>query len=178
MGNFKEEIAKVRAFAFDVDGVFTDGGITVTPEGEFTRTYNSKDGYAVGYAVKKGYPIAIITGGRGRSLEARFKMLKVSHLYMAAMDKVEHLKEFMADHGLQPDEVLMMGDDLPDIEAMKYCGVCACPADASPEVIEAASYVSQFKGGEGCIRDVVEQVLRARGDWAIEKGFNVVPSAL
>lgn len=177
MGNFKEEIAKIRAFVFDVDGVFTDGGIWVLPDGDFARKYNSKDGYAIGHAIKKGYKVAIITGGRGKALEARFRMLGVDALYTACLDKILVLSEFMEANGLKPEEVMFMGDDLPDIEAMQHVGMPVCPADAVPEIVETAKYVSQFRGGEGCIRDVVEQVLRARGDWAFLKGFNVVPSA-
>jgi 3-deoxy-D-manno-octulosonate 8-phosphate phosphatase (KDO 8-P phosphatase) len=178
MGNFKEDIAAVRAFVFDVDGVFTDGGIIVTPEGDFIRKYNSKDGYAVAYAIKMGYPVAIITGGRGNTLEVRFKMLGVSRLYANCGDKINKLREFMEDFGLHPHEVLFMGDDIPDREAMMYAGVPVCPADAVSEVVEISRYVSSYRGGEGCVRDVVEQVLRARGDWAKDsQGVNTVHSA-
>ncbi len=166
MGNFKEDIARVRAFVFDVDGVFTDGGIMLTPEGDFIRKYNSKDGYAVAYAIKMGYKVAIITGGRGKALEMRFQMLKATGIYIDCMNKLEKLHEFMSEHSLSAEEVMYMGDDIPDLEALRAVGVPVCPADAVPEVIEASRYVSQFKGGEGCIRDVVEQTLRARGDWA------------
>jgi 3-deoxy-D-manno-octulosonate 8-phosphate phosphatase (KDO 8-P phosphatase) len=177
MANFKEEIARIRAFVFDVDGVFTDGRITVTPDGEFLRAYNSKDGYAVSFALRQGYKICIITGGRGKALDARFQMLGVTRLYTACMDKTVCLEEFLADNGLGAEEAIYMGDDLPDVEAMNRCGLAACPADAVPEAIEASHYVSPFRGGEGCVRDIIEQVLRARGDWLVEKGFNFVPSA-
>jgi 3-deoxy-D-manno-octulosonate 8-phosphate phosphatase (KDO 8-P phosphatase) len=177
MENFKEAITRIRAFAFDVDGVFTNGEIMVTPEGEFMRNYNSKDGYAVAYAIKKGYKVCIITGGRGRAIEIRFRnMLGVNGLYMACTDKIETLKEFLAEHGLTPQELMFMGDDLPDIEAMQHAGLAVCPADASHEVVGISHYVSPFNGGAGCVRDVIEQVLRARDDWAFEKGFNVASS--
>ena len=165
MGNFKEDIARVRAFVFDVDGVFTDGGIIVTPEGDFVRKYNAKDGFALSHAIKKGYLTAVITGGRGNCLEARFRMLGIDKLYPGCLDKLNKLKEFMAEHDLKPDEVLFMGDDIPDVEPMTYVGMPVCPADAATEVVRVSRYVSPFKGGEGCIRDVVEQTLRARGDW-------------
>ena len=178
MGNFKEDIARVRAFVFDVDGVFTDGGITVTPDGEFIRQYYAKDGYAVAYALKMGYLVCIITGGRGRGLEKRFEMLGVTRLYANCRDKIDALKEFMADYALERDEVLFMGDDIPDVEAMVHAGMPVCPADAATEVVEASRYVSRFEGGRGCVRDVVEQVLRARGDWAKDsRGVNCVASA-
>lgn len=173
MGNFKEDIAKIRAFAFDVDGVFTDGGITITPDGDFMRTYNAKDGYAVAYAIKHNYPVAIITGGKGVALETRFKMLQVHNFWMGCNDKIKALEEFMAEHDLKAEEVMFMGDDLPDIECMSRVGMPVAPADAAPEVISASRYVSRFDGGKGCVRDVVEQVLRARGDWGYTKGFNV-----
>jgi len=175
MGNFKEEIARIRAFVFDVDGVFTTGDITVFPDGDFIRTYNSKDGYGVALALRKGYKVAIISGGHGKTLETRFRRLNVTAIYTQVQDKVDTLKEFMAEHGLEREEVIFMGDDLPDIEAMQYCGLAVSPADAVPEVIEVSHYVSRFDGGRGCVRDIIEQVMRARGDWGHEKGFNVIP---
>ncbi len=165
MGNFKEDIARVRVIVLDVDGVMTDGGINVTPEGDFIRKYNSKDGFVLSYALKKGYEVAIITGGRGRSLEVRFEMLRIKHTYLHCIQKGEAMRDLMQKLGAGPEEILYMGDDIPDIEPMRMVGMPVCPADAAPEVIGVSRYVSQFKGGEGCVRDVVEQVLRARGDW-------------
>ena len=177
MGNFKEDITKIRSFVFDVDGVFTDGGITVTPEGDYLRTYNAKDGYAVAYALKQGYKVGIISGGRGKALETRFKALNVTKLWIDTYDKIAHLKEFMEEFGLMREEVLFMGDDLPDYEAMEFSGVPTCPADAATEVKELSRYISHLKGGEGCVRDVIEQVLRVQGKWHLPKGgFNVAAS--
>ena len=177
MGNFKEDIAKVKAFVFDVDGVFTDGGIISLTNGDFMRQYNSKDGYAVTYAARSGYPIAIITGGRGASLEMRFQMLGVARFYPNISDKLTVLKSFMEEHSLAPEEVLYMGDDIPDLDAMKYVGMPVCPADAVSEILEASRYVSQFSGGKGCVRDVIEQVLRAHDKWAKHtKGLHTVQS--
>jgi len=177
MKNFKEEIARVRGFVFDVDGVFTDGGIVVTPDGDFMRKYNAKDGYAVQYAIRCGYKVAIITAGRGRCLDVRFEMLGVTHLFTNCHNKAEALKEFLADTQLDPAEVIFMGDDIPDMEAMQMTGLPVCPADAVPDIIEISCYVSQYKGGEGCVRDVVEQVLRARGDWMQKaNGLAFIPS--
>lgn len=166
MGNFKEDIAKIKAFVFDVDGVFTDGGIVVDANGDFLRKYNAKDGYAVGYALKMGYLVCIITGGRGVCIEKRFNMLGVTRLYVSCMNKFDALKEFMNDYSLDKDQVMFMGDDIPDTEAMAYAGMPVCPSDAVSEVLEISRYVSQYGGGNGCVRDVVEQVLRARGHWA------------
>ena len=165
MGNFKEDIARVRVFEFDVDGVLTDGGISVTPEGDFIRKYNSKDGYALSLALKKGYHIAIITGGKGNSLKVRFDMLGVDHVYMDCHEKLKALKELCDELDVSADEILYMGDDVPDLEPMRHVGMPVCPADAVAEIVNASRYVSQFGGGQGCVRDVVEQVMRARGDW-------------
>ena len=165
MGNFKEDIARIRAFVFDVDGVMTDGGITVTPEGEFLRTFYAKDGYALSLALKKGYRIAIITGGRGKALQVRFDMIGIEHVYTNCHHKLKALHELRDIWGMEPDEIMYMGDDVPDLEPMTHVGMPVCPADAAMEVIGISRYVSQFNGGAGCVRDVVEQVMRARGDW-------------
>jgi 3-deoxy-D-manno-octulosonate 8-phosphate phosphatase (KDO 8-P phosphatase) len=165
MGNFKENIAKVRAFAFDVDGVFTDGGITVTPEGEFVRVYNAKDGYAMKLLSEKGYPVLIVSGGTGEALIYRFRMLGVRDIRTGCFDKLPALREFMAKYDLHDEEVLYLGDDIPDIAPMRAAGVSACPADASVDVKRVADYVSAYAGGQGCVRDLIEQVLRARNDW-------------
>lgn len=165
MGNFKEDIAGVRALVFDVDGVFTDGSITVMPDNEFVRTYNAKDGFAMKILVEKGYHIAIISGGRGESLARRFSLLGVHDIHIDCTDKLSVLKLFMGKYGLTPEEVLFMGDDIPDIPPMQHVGVGVCPADAAFDVKRVARYVSGYAGGKGCVRDMIEQVLRARGDW-------------
>ena len=177
MGNFKEDIARTEAFVFDVDGVMTDGGIIPTLDGDFIRRYNAKDGYALAYAIKTGYKVCIITGGRGRTLENRLRMLGIRHFYIDCMDKITVLREYLANEGLDPQNVIYMGDDIPDLECMREVGIPVCPSDAAAEVIEASRYVSEFRGGEGAVRDIVEQVLRARGDWARDS-MGVTPSSL
>ena len=177
MGNFKEEIVRTEAFVFDVDGVMTDGGIIPTPDGDFIRRYDAKDGYALAYAVKLGYKVCIISGGRGRTLEHRLRMLGIREYHLDCMDKIATLREFMAREGLDPRYVIYMGDDIPDLECMREVGIPVCPADASSEAIEASRYVSEFRGGHGAVRDIVEQVLRARGDWARDS-MGVTPSSL
>ena len=164
MGNFKEDIARCEAFVFDVDGVMTDGGIIPTPDGDFIRR-------------KMGYKVCIITGGRGRTLENRLRMLGIDHFYVDCMDKITAIREYMAGQGLDPANVIYMGDDIPDLDCMREVGLPVCPADAAAEVIEASRYVSEFRGGEGAVRDIVEQVLRARGDWARDSQ-GVTPSSL
>ncbi|HJC53446.1 MAG TPA: HAD hydrolase family protein [Candidatus Alistipes merdavium] len=177
MGNFKEEIAHCEAFIFDVDGVMTDGGIIPTPDGDFIRRYNAKDGYALAYAVKLGYRVCIITGGRGHMLEYRLRMLGIKHFYTDCMDKITTMRRYLAEEGIDPAHTIYMGDDIPDLECMRAVGIPVCPADAVSEVIEASRYVSEFRGGEGAVRDIIEQVLRARGDWARDS-MGVTPSSL
>ena len=177
MGNFKEDIARTEAFMCDADGVMTDGGIIPTLDGDFIRRYNAKDGYALGYAVKMGYKVCIITGGRGKTLENRLRMLGINRYYTDCMDKITAMREYFADEGIDPAHAIYMGDDIPDLECMREVGIPVCPADAAAEVIEASRYVSEFRGGEGAVRDIVEQVLRARGDWA-KNSEGVTPSSL
>jgi 3-deoxy-D-manno-octulosonate 8-phosphate phosphatase (KDO 8-P phosphatase) len=166
MGNFKEDIALVEAIVLDVDGVMTDGGIIPTPEGDFIRRYDAKDGYAIASALREGLKVCVISGGRGRMLENRLTMLGVSRMYLNCMDKVAAIEEFMRENNLTSEQVLYMGDDIPDLECMRIVGMPVCPADACMEVVEASRYVSEFAGGHGAVRDIVEQVMRAKGLWA------------
>ncbi|MBQ5619706.1 MAG: HAD hydrolase family protein, partial [Alistipes sp.] len=163
MGNFKEDIARVEAMVFDVDGVMTDGRIIPTGEGDFIRCYNCKDGYALAYAIRHGYRVCVITGGYGKILERRLRMLGMQDFYIDCMDKITTLREYMKKYDLKPENVLYMGDDIPDLECMREVGMPVCPADSAPEVIECSRYISEFEGGRGAVRDIVEQVLRARG---------------
>ena len=166
MGNFKEDIAMVEAIVLDVDGVMTDGGIIPTPDGDFIRRYNAKDGYAIAAAIREGMKICIISGGRGRMLENRLQMLGVTRYYLNCMDKVTAIREFTADYNIDLEDVIYMGDDIPDLECMRLVGVPVCPADAAMEVVEASRYISEFNGGHGAVRDIIEQVMRAKGVWA------------
>lgn len=177
MGNFKEDIARIEAMIFDVDGVMTDGRIIPTAEGDFIRCYNCKDGYALAYAIRHGYRVCVITGGYGKILERRLRMLGMQDFYIDCMDKISTLREYMKKYNLNPENVLYMGDDIPDLECMREVGMPVCPADSAPEVIECSRYVSEFEGGRGAVRDIVEQVLRARGDWA-KSSEGVTPSSL
>lgn len=165
MANFKEEVAKIRAFVFDVDGVFTDGKILITPEGEFLREYSVRDGLAIVHAVKTGYPIGIISGGKGDQLHRRMTGLGIEHIYTGKDSKIESLHHFSEQCGVPLNEMVYMGDDYPDIEPMRAVRLAVAPADAADDVKSVVHYVSAFKGGQGCVRDILEQVLRARGDW-------------
>ena len=171
------DLSRIKAFAFDVDGVLSPDTIPLHPSGEPMRIVNIKDGYALQFAAKMGYPIAIITGGRTEAVRKRFEGLGLNHVYMGAAVKIEIFKKWLDECGLRPDEVMYMGDDIPDLECMREVGIPVCPADAAAEVIEASRYVSEFRGGEGAVRDIVEQVLRARGDWARDS-MGVTPSSL
>lgn len=166
MGNFKEDIARVEAIVLDVDGVMTDGGIIPTPDGDFIRRYNAKDGYAIASAIREGLKVCIISGGRGRMLENRLQMLGVTRYYLNCMDKVTAIREFATDHNIDLENVVYMGDDIPDLECMRLVGIPVCPSDAAMEVVEASRYISEFNGGHGAVRDIVEQVMRAKGVWA------------
>ena len=177
MGNFKEDIARIEAMIFDVDGVMTDGRIIPTAEGDFIRCYNCKDGYALAYAIRHGYRVCVITGGYGKILERRLRMLGMQDFYIDCMDKISTLREYMKKYNLNPENVLYMGDDIPDLECMREVGMPVCPADSAAEVIECSRYVSEFDGGRCAVRDIVEQVLRSLGDWA-KSSEGVTPSSL
>ncbi len=163
--NFKQLLGKIDTFIFDMDGVLTDGSITIMPDGDHVRTMNIKDGYALQLAVKKGYNVAIISGGKSDSAKKRFQSLGISNIYMGVHTKTIALGEMLNLYDLDPSTVLYMGDDIPDYEVMKMIGVPTCPADAVSEIKEIAIYVSDKTGGRGCVRDVIEQVLRLNGKW-------------
>lgn len=165
MTNFKEGLKAIKAFAFDVDGVLALPEVYLYPSGELMRSMNTKDGYALQHAVKKAYPIGIITGGKSESVAERFRGLGITDVYLGSLYKPDDFKDFLYKYDLQPNEVLYMGDDMPDIEVLKMCGVACCPSDAVEEVKVVSQYISSFKGGKGCVRDVIEQVLRLHDHW-------------
>jgi 3-deoxy-D-manno-octulosonate 8-phosphate phosphatase (KDO 8-P phosphatase) len=167
MENFKQKLTRVRDFIFDVDGVFTGGEIVPLPDDDFLRIYHARDGYAVTYAVSEGYRVYIVTGGRGALLRDRFAKLKVTAIHHNVGDKGAVLRELVEKEGLDPENTVYMGDDIPDIGPMRMVGLPVCPADAAHEVMEASVYVSQYPGGRGCVRDIIEQVLRAQGRWML-----------
>ena len=166
------DLGKIKAIVFDVDGVLSQGAIPLHPGGEPMRTANIKDGYAIQLAVKMGLRIAIMTGGDTQSVVKRYSHLGVADIYMKCAVKITTYREFTAKYSLADDEVMYMGDDIPDYEVMKQCGCPVCPADACTDIKEASIYVSNVCGGRGCARDVIEQVLRAQGKWLqTEKAF-------
>lgn len=163
--NYKELLNHITTFVFDVDGVLTDGGVTLIPGQQPIRRFNSKDGYVLQLAIKKGYRVAIISGGRSEGVRERMEMLGIKDIYMGAEDKNERLEELILMHDLKKEEILYMGDDIPDYGVMAASGVACCPSDGAPEIKAISDYVSPKGGGQGCVRDVIEQTLKVQGNW-------------
>ncbi|MEP7279529.1 MAG: HAD hydrolase family protein [Bacteroidota bacterium] len=162
---------QVKCFVFDVDGVLTNGTLLLLDDGQMVRTMNIKDGYALQLAVKKGYQIAIISGAGNGGVEQRLKRLGITDIYFNATDKELVLKDYLQQKKLQPAEVLFMGDDLPDYQAMLATGLPCCPADAVPEIKRISKYIASLGGGQGCAREVIEKVLKLNGHWHVEAGI-------
>lgn len=171
MGKFKEDLNKVRAFIFDVDGVLAKPISVLLPGGEMARTTHTKDGYALHRATKLGYKVAIITGGNSESVRIRYENLGVE-VYMGVGDKMEVFKEYTKKYAIKPETVMYMGDDIPDYPVMKEVGLPVCPKDAVTEIKEISHYISDKDGGEGCVRDVIEQVLKVHGNWETGEALN------
>ena len=159
------DLTKVKAIVFDVDGVLSAETITLDTSGEPLRTVNIKDGYAIQLAMKMGLRIVILTGGNTYAVKVRYEHLGVEDIYMQCAVKINTYNDFIDKYGLKDEEVIYMGDDIPDYEVMKRCGCPCCPADACPDIKDISVYVSDRIGGHGCGRDVIEQVLRAQGKW-------------
>ncbi len=163
--SYKEYLEHINTFVFDVDGVFTDGSVLITTQGELLRKMSVKDGYALKTAIQKGYQVLIISGGTNEGVRERLKDLGVTDIHMGTHQKAQPLKDFMTLKSIAPENVLYMGDDLPDIPAMHLVGLPTCPQDAVQEIKAISKYISHRNGGDGCVRDVIEQVLKVRGDW-------------
>ena len=159
------DLTKIKAIIFDVDGVLSAETITLDTSGEPLRTVNIKDGYAIQLAMKMGLRIVILTGGNTHAVKVRYEHLGVEDIYMKCAVKINTYNDFIGKYGLKDEEVIYMGDDIPDYEVMKRCGCPCCPADACPDIKDICVYVSDRIGGHGCGRDVIEQVLRAQGKW-------------
>lgn len=171
MAFFKEELINVKAFVFDVDGVLSRDVSPLDANGEPMRTANVKDGYAIRNAIAQGYPIAVISGGKNENIRKRHQYLGVTEIYIGVKDKTASFNEFLQKYNLSADSILFMGDDLPDLELMQLSGVPTCPADAVTEIKLLAKYISDRNGGEGCVRDVIEQVMRAQEKWNNSPAF-------
>ena len=155
----------IKAFVFDVDGVLTDGTVHVAEDGQLLRHMNIKDGYAMKAAIDKGYPVCIISGGSNEGVRVRLQNLGINSVYLGVPDKGEKFYEFCDGYEIKPEEVLYMGDDIPDYLVMQKVGLPTCPQDASPEIKEISKYISHKNGGKGAVRDVIEQVLKVQGKW-------------
>ncbi len=171
MSNINYDLRIIKAVIFDVDGVLSSNIIPMYVSGEPMRTVNIKDGSALQLAVRKGLKIVILTGGRTAAVQKRFELLGIECIYMGSSDKKRDYAHFLETSRLKPEEIAFMGDDIPDYEVMKQVGLPCCPADAAPEIRAIARYVSACKGGEGCGRDLLEQILKVQGHWMSEGAF-------
>ncbi|MBP2832849.1 HAD-IIIA family hydrolase [Aquimarina sp. U1-2] len=163
--SYKEYLQHITTFIFDVDGVLTDGTVIIDTAGELLRTMNVKDGYALKAALQQGFNVCIISGGKNEGVRQRLKGLGITDIYLGAHHKMEPLDEYLDIYAIKPENVLYMGDDIPDLPVMKMVGLPTCPQDAVAEIKEISKYVSFKKGGKGCVRDVIEQVLKVQGKW-------------
>ena len=165
MDNYRQRLKNITTFVFDFDGVLTDGSILVLPDGDQLRATNAKDGYALQYALRKGYNVAIISGGYSETMRLRYKNFPKMDIYLKVSDKVERLRAYMTEKGITKEQLLVMGDDIPDSKMMQMGAVKCCPADAAEEIKSIADYISFQNGGRGAVRDVIEQTIKAQGRW-------------
>lgn len=165
------KLKMVKTFAFDMDGVLTDGSIIVNNENDWLRKMNIRDGYALQLAAKSGYRVVVISGSNSSYVNARLKFLGVEDVFMSVKNKEEFLKKYIAEKDIDMNELLYMGDDIPDYYCMKMAGIAACPADAAPEIKEVSSYISPYQGGCGCVRDVIEKVLKLNNHWTLQNNI-------
>jgi 3-deoxy-D-manno-octulosonate 8-phosphate phosphatase (KDO 8-P phosphatase) len=172
MTNYKELLKNINTFVFDYDGVLTDGSIITLDDGEAYRTTNVKDGYALQLAIKKGYRVVVISGAKADCMIHRLKALQISDIFLGIENKLETFKTYLEKHGIDSSNVLFMGDDIPDYELMLASGLSSCPVDAAEEIKKVARYISHFPGGKGCVRDVIEQVLKVQGKWLNDDAYH------
>lgn len=172
--NILEQFARITTFVFDMDGVLTDGSLWIFSEKEYIRKMNIKDGYALQLAVNMGYRVAVITGSQSGPVKQRLNSLGITDVFQQVPHKREQLLAYMQQHELRKEEILYMGDDIPDAEVMQVAGLACCPADAVSEIRKIAHYISPEKGGEGCVRDVIEKTLKINGHWQPNTGINSI----
>ena len=169
MMNYKEKLNKIKTFVFDIDGVFTNGKIMVDSHGNESRSFNTKDGIAVKLANDLGYNITVITGANNNGIKARLNRLGIKNVFLNSSDKVKDLLNYSKTNNINLEKTVYMGDDLPDTFPMKLVYLKTCPFDAVPEVREISDYISNKNGGEGCVRDIIEQTLKVQGNWKFSK---------
>jgi 3-deoxy-D-manno-octulosonate 8-phosphate phosphatase (KDO 8-P phosphatase) len=163
--NILDKFYEVKVFVFDVDGVLTDGTMLLTEDGRLLRQFNARDGYALRKAVEAGFRVAIITRGKSEGVATSLRNLGVTDIYTGVMDKLDVYMELLTIHAINPETVLYMGDDIPDVAVMRRVGLPTCPDDATPEVKSISKYVSPIIGGRGCVRDVIEKTLKLQNKW-------------
>ncbi|MFD2550696.1 KdsC family phosphatase [Bizionia sediminis] len=163
--SYKEHLEHITTFIFDVDGVLTDGTVTVLTSGDMLRTMNIKDGYALKTAVKNGFKVCIISGGTNEGVRSRLEGLGIKDIFLGSHNKIEQLNMYLNQHHIKLENVLYMGDDIPDYPVMQLVGLPCCPQDAAPEIKSISKYVSHKNGGQGAARDVIEQVLKVQDKW-------------
>jgi 3-deoxy-D-manno-octulosonate 8-phosphate phosphatase (KDO 8-P phosphatase) len=164
---FFSKLPDVRLVALDVDGVLTDNSLLCMEDGSMLRTMNARDGYAMTEAVKSGIKLVIITGGQSTGVLARLQKLGLADIFYNIRDKWPVLQQYCMEKGIEPEQTLYMGDDILDHEVMMNCGLRACPADAVPEIKSKADYICSLPGGRGCVREVLELILKSKGKWFI-----------
>ena len=157
----------IKTFVFDMDGVLTDGGMLIDNDNQWLRRMHVRDGYALQLAVKSGFNVVVISGSNSPQVAERLNILGVKHVFMKVIEKAEFLKGFALRHELALSEMIFMGDDIPDYECMQLVGLACCPADAAPEIMDISKYISPFKGGYGCVRDIIEKVLKLNNKWIL-----------
>ena len=160
-----DKLKNITTFIFDVDGVLTDGSILVNENGEQLRNFNTKDGYALQLAVKKGYKVCVISGGTSQGVLKRLNGLGITDVFLGIHQKMEVFEQYKSTHHLQIEEIIFVGDDIPDLQPMQKAGIAVCPADAVDEIKEICDYISPYKGGSGVARDIIEKVLKIQGKW-------------
>ncbi|MBK8444590.1 MAG: HAD hydrolase family protein [Sphingobacteriales bacterium] len=163
--HFFEKLKGIKAFFLDIDGVLTNGNLLITENGELLRTMHVKDGYALKKAVDEGYFVAVISGGKSEGVRIRLQRLGIEEVHLGVQDKVAVFEELCRQYGLQRHETVFMGDDFPDYEVLQKAEAATCPCDAAPAIMELCDYISPYKGGEGCVRDLIESTLRLQGKW-------------
>ena len=163
--NYKELLKEITTFILDVDGVLTNGKILVTSKGKMLREMNTKDGFIIKYALDKGFKIFIISGGTNKGVKERLKDLGIEEIFLGEHKKKDTYDKLIKKYNLKKNEIVYMGDDIPDIPVMKKIGVPCCPNDAVPDVKQISIYISKKNGGQGCVRDIIEQTLRVQNKW-------------
>ncbi len=163
--SYKEIMNDITTFVFDIDGVLTDGSVHITPTGEMLREMNIKDGFAMKAALESGYNVCIISGGTNEGVRVRLRNLGITDIHLGSPDKVATFKEYAELYNIKPEQVLYMGDDIPDYHVMKLVGLPTCPQDASQEIKAISQYISHINGGKGAVRDVIEQVMKVQDKW-------------